>query len=102
MKNLVLGPEDVREALNPQNFPKRHVFMVTLEGDILCCDVDEGWLAFRRPRGLTNRQWAKAVRAAVDALNHQALVARSIHDDIEERTEPGGAVVEPAYVHHFR
>ena len=101
MKTLVLGPEEVREALDPRTNPKRHVFLVTLEGDIICCDVDSGWIAFRRPRGLRNREWAVAVKAAVEAINHHAVVARSIHDDICERTEPGGSYIEPVYVHRF-
>lgn len=88
MKTLVLGPDAVREALNPYLFPRRQVFLVTLDGDILCCDLDEGWMSFKRPRALRHKEWARAVEAAVLALTYQAMAARAIHDDIEDRTEP--------------
>lgn len=101
MKTLVLGPEEVRVALDPTTNPKRHVFLVTPEGDILCCDLDYGWVVFRRPRGLTNRQWGGAITSAVKSLKHHSMVASAIQEDIEERTEPGGSLPEPVYVHRF-
>ncbi len=88
MKTLVLGPDAVREALNPYLFPRRQVFLVTLDGDIVCCDLDEGWMVFKRPPGFLHKEWARAVEGAVIALTQQAMSARAIHDDIEDRTEP--------------
>ena len=99
MKTLVLGPEEVREALDPKNHPKRHVFLVSVDGDIICCDVDEGWLLFKRPQGVKNRKWCEAIRAAISSMQHHILVAKSIHDDLRETTEPEGrALPEPAKV----
>lgn len=88
MKTLVLGPEEVREALDPKNFPKRHVFIISIDGDIICCDVDQGWILYRRPPGLRNREWCGALRFAIDSMQHHLLVAKSIHDDLRETTEP--------------
>lgn len=88
MKTLVLGPEEVRVALDPKNYPKRHVFVVSVDGDIICCDVDEGWMIFKRPSGLRNKEWCVAVRAALSSMQHHLLVAKSIHDDLRETTEP--------------
>lgn len=95
MKTLVLGPEEVREALDPKKYPKRHVFLVSIDGDIICCDVDEGWLIFKRPESLRNRQWCEAIKAAISAMQHHILVAKSIHDDIRETTEPDGHAPTP-------
>lgn len=101
MKTLVLGPEEVREALDPKKHPKRHVFLVSIDGDIICCDVDEGWLLFKRPVGLKNKQWCVSIRAAISAMQHHLLVAKSIHDELKETTEPEAKALpstEPAKV----
>jgi hypothetical protein len=88
MKTLVLGPEEVRAALDPKNYPKRHVFLVAIDGSIICCDLDDGWLMFQRPENVKNRDWCVAIRGAISSMNHHLLVAKSIHDDVRETTEP--------------
>ncbi len=95
MKTLVLGPDEVREALNPVLHPRRQVFLVNLDGDIFCCDLDDGWVRFKRPVGLQHRKWATAVKAAVDALSLQLETARAVHSDLVERTEPFGLSSSP-------
>lgn len=87
MKTLVLGPEEVREALDPKKYPKRHVFLVSVDGSIICCDVDAGWLMFQRPTGITNKEWCVALQAALSTMKHHLLVAKSIHADIRDSTE---------------
>jgi hypothetical protein len=93
MKTLVLGPDAVREALDPRRYPKRHVFLVSVDGAIICCDVDAGWITFQRPTGLTHKEWCVAIKAAISSMQHHLLVAKSIHDDIRDSTDRG--VVPP-------
>ena len=94
MKSIVLGPEQVREALDPKNYPKRHIFLVSIDGDIYCCDLDEGWLVFRKPQNVTYRDWCVALRGAISSMQHYILVAKSIHDELREMPE-GATTYEP-------
>lgn len=86
MHSLDLGPEEVREALSPKNFPKRHVFLITVDGDIFVNDIDLGWMVFRRPKGMIHKDWCRALRAAVSSMQHHLLVAKTIHDSFRDAT----------------
>lgn len=93
MHHLDLGPEEVRAALDPKNFPKRHVFLVTTDGDIFVCDIDFGWMVFRRPGHVSNRAWCEALRAAISSMQHHLLVAKTIHDALREIEGTGTVLV---------
>jgi hypothetical protein len=95
MKTLELGPEEVRAALDPTEYPKRQVFLVTAEGTVICSDVEEGWIAFTRPKGVRNKAWCMALKAAISSMQFHLLAAKSIHDEMWEVTEP------EVHIHRF-
>lgn len=88
MKSIVYSPEEVKAALEPTRNPKRHVFLITTAGDIICCDVDSGWIRFVRPESCTLREWGMALKSAITAMQHHLKVAKSIHDDFMDTTQP--------------
>lgn len=88
MRTLVLGPDDVREALDPRNHPKRHVFLVSVEGDVICCDLDGGWVRFTKPPHIRHKDWSTVLKAAISHMQHYIFLTKNIHDNLLEDTEP--------------
>lgn len=92
MHSLDLGPEEVREALDPKNFPKRHVFLITMDGDIFVCDIDLGWMVFRRQKTNTRKEWSVALRAAISSMQYHMIRAKAVYDELKN---PGTEDPEP-------
>ena len=87
MLALLLDPDEAREALDPKKYPKRHVFLVSVEGDIICCDLDEGWIRITKPPEIQNLEWCAVLKAAISHMQHYTILAKLIHDNLRETSE---------------
>jgi hypothetical protein len=88
MKTLVLDPEQVRAALDVTEFPRRCVWVVSMRGEIVVHDLDEGWMQFAPAKGVTDRQWAQAIKHAVKNLQDKLEQTLATYYRFLEQTDP--------------
>jgi hypothetical protein len=88
MKTLVLDPEQVRAALDVNEHPRRCVWVVSMRGEIVVHDLDEGWMQFAPARGVTDRQWAQAIKHAINNLQSKLEMTLATYYRFLEQTDP--------------
>ena len=88
MKTLVLDPEEVRAALDQKEHPRRCVWVVSMHGEIIVNDLDTGWVSFIPARGVTNKQWATAIKSAVASLQSKLEETLATYYRFLEMTDP--------------
>lgn len=88
MKTLVLDPDIARAVLDLNEHPRRCVWIVTLRGEIIVNDLDEGWLRLVPDEGVRDRDWARAIKAAVQNLQHKLDSSLAIYYRFLEATDP--------------